>query len=668
MTTPTRPSLADAALLESLERSFTEHAQGAEQIDVAQLQKALGLRSEFLARRVLGHFDQNGDGVIDRQEFVAGVRKLVFGSDQEKLLFAFHLHDNDDDGAIGPDELHRMIALSLAEDQVVTDPDEPRRLAHVLFMLADKNRDGRISFDEFQAVVNQRPELLGQMTRSEARWIAPNEDLLARLARPRDSRRDLITRWLGNRWRALAVLAVWVAINAALFAVGMLAQEPSVHVDAWTRLGRALGTCMDFDGALILIPVMRRLLTRVRAGWLGRVIPIDEALDLHRLVGHTLAVLALAHAIAFSFSYQLGHPHSELASLFFRTERGFSGLVLLLLFAVMWAFALAFSRRSQRFEWFYFSHLLYVAWFILALMHAPAFAGWVALPLLGWGIEQWVRLRSRARSTKLLSAQALRSGVSRLEIQPPPGFVHRAGDYVFLRVPTIARHEWHPFTLSSAPEDPALTVHVRTLGNWTSALRRRIESDHAQGLASDWPVHVDGPYGSPSTHIFESRHAVLIGAGIGVTPFASVLQSLVCRANGQSTQPCQLEKVHFFWLNRDQYAFEWFDALLKQLETTDHAHLLDIHICMTGGHTGASSAGLELARGLMHAMAQADVVTGLRTLTHMGHPDWDKVLQEIAAQHAPDVVDVYFCGPAGLGAKLRPICERFGMRFREEQF
>src|SRR5664280_1100532 len=134
----------------------------------------------------------------------------------------------------------------------------------------------------------------------------------------------------------------------------------------------------------------------------------------------------------------------------------------------------------------------------------------------------------------------------------------------------------HPFTLSSAPERNRLTIHVRALGNWSNALRRLVED------APDKPLtaYLDGPYGSPSAHIFESRIAVLIGAGIGVTPFASVLESLVLRANGESHHPSRLQKAYFFWLNRDQYSFEWFSALLTQLETLDRRGLLEIHLCM----------------------------------------------------------------------------------------
>ena len=43
------------------------------------------------------------------------------------------------------------------------------------------------------------------------------------------------------------------------------------------------------------------------------------------------------------------------------------------------------------------------------------------------------------------------------------------------------------------------------------------------------PIYVDGPYGTPSGRIFNAEHAVLICAGIGVTPFAAILQSIMYR-------------------------------------------------------------------------------------------------------------------------------------------
>ena len=81
-----------------------------------------------------------------------------------------------------------------------------------------------------------------------------------------------------------------------------------------------------------------------------------------------------------------------------------------------------------------------------------------------------------------------------------------------------------------------------------------------------------------------------------------------------------------------------------------------------------SALAVEVARQVLHASGKDDIVTGLRTHTHMGEPDWERMLYLIREQHAPEAVDVYFCGPPGLGKKIRPICARLGMAYREEKF
>jgi predicted ferric reductase len=58
-----------------------------------------------------------------------------------------------------------------------------------------------------------------------------------------------------------------------------------------------------------------------------------------------------------------------------------------------------------------------------------------------------------------------------LIITRPPNFKFRSGDYLYIRLPTIAKYEWHPFTISSAPElKDELWVHIRSLGNWTNKI------------------------------------------------------------------------------------------------------------------------------------------------------------------------------------------------------
>ena len=57
---------------------------------------------------------------------------------------------------------------------------------------------------------------------------------------------------------------------------------------------------------------------------------------------------------------------------------------------------------------------------------------------------------------------------------------------------------------------------------------------------------VDGPFGSPSSNIYRAEHAVLVGTGIGVTPFASILQSIAFRWDQEySGYSHQLLNVYF---------------------------------------------------------------------------------------------------------------------------
>jgi len=56
--------------------------------------------------------------------------------------------------------------------------------------------------------------------------------------------------------------------------------------------------------------------------------------------------------------------------------------------------------------------------------------------------------------TYVKSAAVFPSRVAHLVIKKPPNFIYNPGDYVFVKVKSITSFEWHPFTISSAPESP----------------------------------------------------------------------------------------------------------------------------------------------------------------------------------------------------------------------
>jgi predicted ferric reductase/Ca2+-binding EF-hand superfamily protein len=630
-------------------------------ITPAVFQRALELRSEFVANHLFRLFDRDGNGVIDRDEFISTLEQLLTGTVELKLAFLFQVHDQDRDGAIERLELERLVHLGLAESSLALPDALVEEMIDALFQASDLDGDGRISFAEFAAVFAGYPALLERVTRADAVWRALRQHDTA--ARDDDELRVSWLRraanWIEEHGAAAVVLLLYVVANVALF-VGAVVRYHEAGANGFVQLARGCGACLNFNCALILVPMLRHLLTWIRARSFGRFVPVDHAVEFHKQVGHAIFGFSLVHTLAHLCNYAIS-SEPVLDSLV-RTKPGLTGVLALVVTALIWAFALEPVRRARHFQLFHFVHLLYWLFLPLLLLHGPVYWIWASVPIAGYLIERAVRLATRANDVAVETEQ-LASGVTKLSFAAPPNWRHRAGDYLFIELPLVARHEWHPFTISSAPERRELTLHVRSLGNWTAALHELAGSRVGHVHAAPLLGRIDGPYGTPSAHIFEVKFAVLIGAGIGVTPFAAILDSIL-----EQQRAGTLERVHFVWVNRDQYAFEWFAELLARFEAQDDRHLLDIHIYMTGGREHLDATALELCREVFYAKTHRDVVTGLRARTQFGRPDWEALLTEILREHAPERVEVFMCGPTALTKVLQPLCARLGMGFRHEIF
>jgi len=62
-----------------------------------------------------------------------------------------------------------------------------------------------------------------------------------------------------------------------------------------------------------------------------------------------------------------------------------------------------------------------------------------------------------------------------------------------------------------------------------------------------------------------------------------------------------------------------------------------------------------------------DFITGLKTRTNAGRPNWDKVFKQLLDQKKGKIT-VFYCGPPQLGRLLRVKCDQFGFDFRKEVF
>jgi predicted ferric reductase len=139
----------------------------------------------------------------------------------------------------------------------------------------------------------------------------------------------------------------------------------------------------------------------------------------------------------------------------------------------------------------------------------------------------------RARHPTTLAKVILHpSKVIELQMKKP-GFVCKSGQYIFINCPDVSLFQWHPFTMTNAPEEGFVSVHMRITGDWTGDMAKRLgvkfgKNDAVERLQiADLPrVLIDGPYGTASEDLFTYEVAVCVGAGIGQTPFASLLKSI----------------------------------------------------------------------------------------------------------------------------------------------
>lgn len=158
-----------------------------------------------------------------------------------------------------------------------------------------------------------------------------------------------------------------------------------------------------------------------------------------------------------------------------------TGFVLFTIILIMSICSQPFVRRGGSFEIFYWTHLLYVPFWVCLVFHGPNFIWWFIVPGFVFTIERILRLvwmRSNHGRTYISSGLLLPSKVTHLVIKRPVHFCFRPGDYVFVNIPTIAKYEWHPFTLSSSPEqEDYIWLHIRGVGEWTNRLHEFFEKE-----------------------------------------------------------------------------------------------------------------------------------------------------------------------------------------------
>ncbi|CAG8443858.1 9018_t:CDS:2 [Acaulospora colombiana] len=109
------------------------------------------IASNPLASRMIAIFDEDGGGDVDFKEFISGLSTFsAKGNKTDKLRFAFKVYDMDRDGYISNGEL--FIVLKMMVGNNLKD-NQLQQIVDKTIMEADKDKDGKISFEEFCEIV-----------------------------------------------------------------------------------------------------------------------------------------------------------------------------------------------------------------------------------------------------------------------------------------------------------------------------------------------------------------------------------------------------------------------------------------------------------------------------------------------------------------------------------
>ncbi|KAI1815548.1 cytochrome b-245 heavy chain subunit beta [Poronia punctata] len=502
----------------------------------------------------------------------------------------------------------------------------------------------------------------------------------------------------------------------ALFAIGWykqamderLAPLNTLRYSVW--ISRGAGLVLSVDTTMILLPVCRTLVRWVRPKL--KFLPLDENIWFHRQVAYAMLLFTLLHVAAHYvnfFNVEKTQVRPETAvEIHYAQPGGITGHIML--FCMLMMYTTAHHRiRQQSFETFWYTHHLFIPFLLGMYTHAVGcfvrddvdphspFAGepfwnhcigyegwrWELVAGAFYLVERLYREIRAQRSTKI--TRVVRHPYDVVEIQfEKPSFKYKAGQWLFLQVPAVSGFQWHPFTITSCPYDNYVSVHVRQVGDFTRALGNAVGAGAAQVELYDAmdpmgmyevalmngqqmpALRIDGPYGAPAEDVFDNEIAVLIGTGIGVTPWASILKN-IWHLRQSSNPPTRLRRVEFIWVCRDTNSFEWFQTLLSSLESqsseaarlpgSNGVEFLKIHTYLT------QKLDIDTAQNIVLNSVGSDVdpLTELKARTNFGRPNFTGMFEAMRngildttyinglEGSMQTTVGVYFCGPSAAG-------------------
>lgn len=386
-----------------------------------------------------------------------------------------------------------------------------------------------------------------------------------------------------------ARIRFWMFYAIALVSFAIWGYVENMHTVSppYLAYAKLFGKSLDFLLVILIFPVLRNFLSYLRTTPVAEALPLDDALIIHTYTGYLIMICAVGH-IAFHYADFEWEQRMTAVDIWRNAVGNLSGatghIIALLMLVVLPTTMLnrrirtVFGVRFDGYKVFLQVHKLWMPIYILLFLHSSTFWKFAAFVMLFLILEKSIQTKRVKRSVEIVGASMAGRDILCLQMKlsyTNKKLHYKAGQYLFLCCPDISDSEYHPFTLTSAPQEGFFSCHIRCRSDmdWTYALRQKLgfadTTDENQNVVVarniaiteanrvDLAVprlKVDGPYGSASEEVFDYATVLLVGAGIGVTPFVSILKSM-------NLSPTTGLVIHFYWICRDQAEFDSFKTV-----------------------------------------------------------------------------------------------------------
>ncbi|XP_075522765.1 respiratory burst oxidase homolog protein A-like [Primulina tabacum] len=703
---------------------------------------------------------------ISRDELFEFWSQITDQSFDSRLQIFFDMVDKNEDGRITETEVKEIIMLSASANKLSRLKEQAEEYAALIMEELDPERLGYIELWQLETLLLQKDTYLNYSQALSYTSQAMSQNLHGLRNRGRIQRlSNKFLYFVEENWKRIWVTLLWIMIMIGLFTWKFYQYKQK---NAYKIMGYCLLTAkgaaetLKFNMALVLLPVCRNTITWLRSSNVAYFVPFDDNINFHQTIAAAIVVGVILHVgnhLACDFP-RLTRVSESNYSLYLNDDfgdrrptypdlvggiEGVTGILMLIFMIIAFILATRWFRRSliklpkpldrlTGYNAFWYAHHLFVLVYVLLIIHGNYLylvhdwykkTTWMylAVPVLIYACERILRFfRSGFRSVRLLKVAIYPGNVLTLQMSKPSQFKYKSGQYMFVQCPAISPFEWHPFSITSAPGDDYLSIHVRQLGDWTHELKRVFSeaceapvSGKSGLLQADETTKkslpkllIDGPYGAPAQNYRKYDVLLLIGLGIGATPFISILKDLLnniikleeqadsisdfsrCsdhsggsfsssslnKVSPKRKKPLRTTNAYFYWVTREQGSFDWFKGVMDEVAELDQRGVIEMHNYLTSVYEegDARSALITMVQALNHAKNGVDIVSGTRVRTHFARPNWKKVLSKIGTKHANARMGVFYCGAPVLAKELNQLCNEYNQKgstkfeFHKEHF